>query len=405
MKQIPWDRQARIAEVRDRIWSYVSPASQPEIPGLLTAAALLKWPPNEALRLGELQFLLCPEVGDFLDSLPTLLRKLSTASARAEQRAPERLDGPVVWNRTQSLRGITGNPHLFVTAPAERVYQTPENEVLVHVLDAVVQTTHNIGWSGNVGKKGVAQTVRERRDQAVKFQSHQILSAVARVLPTARSVSRVRSGRDRHRYKTVLQAYDRLVPLVEQVDKAAIREAIEQAGLVTSAESTLFELLVTFRVIDSLQKAGWKLKPFYTFKGSVQSRGAHSDGREISLWYQSTPEELAGESPYKQVLKAHSFSRIHDLRPDLSLHWRDASGQDRWLLIECKLVGHVATGARAALVDLLAYRRSFDPVLAASGQPYGLGVAWGAGLIPAAQAEVVLCTPDTLGHAIEQIVV
>ncbi|MEU8361060.1 hypothetical protein AB0C27_34095 [Nonomuraea sp. NPDC048882] len=404
MREIPWDRRAGIVEVRDRIWSYVSPASQPEIPGLLTAAALLKWPAAEALRLGELQFLLCEEVGDFLSSLPTLLRQLPTASARAEQRAPERLDGPVVWNRTHSLRGITGNPHVFVTAPAERVYQTPENELLVHVLDAVVRTANNIGWTGKVGKKIAAQRVRARRDTAIMHQSNQVLSGITRVEPSPRSVAQVRSGRHRDRSRAVLRAYDRLVPLVEQVDKVAIREAIEQAGLVTSVESTLFELLVTFRVIDSLQKIGWKMKPFYVFKGKVQSNGAHDDGRQISLWYQSTPPALGAASAYKQVLRAHSFTNVHELRPDLSLHWRDASGQDRWLLIECKLGEQGATAARRALVDMLAYRRAFNSALAAAGQPFGLGVAWGAGLTPAVQEEVVLCTPDTLGQAVEQIV-
>jgi hypothetical protein len=42
MKPLRWDRAARVNEVRDRIWSYVSPSSRFELPGLLVAAALLK---------------------------------------------------------------------------------------------------------------------------------------------------------------------------------------------------------------------------------------------------------------------------------------------------------------------------------------------------------------------------
>ncbi len=55
-------------------------------------------------------------------------------------------------------------------------------------------------------------------------------------------------------------------------------------------------------------------------------------------------------------------------------------------------------------MDLLAYRRAFDHVLAPGGRPYGLGVAWGEELTPAAGAEIALCTPDKLGEAISQIV-
>ena len=88
------------------------------------------------------------------------------------------------------------------------------------------------------------------------------------------------------------------------------------------------------------------------------------------------------------------------------LQWTDQHLRDRWLLVECKLsesrnVGHAA---RQALTDLLAYRRAFDATLARTGDPYGLGVAWGEGIDPAADTEVVLCTPDTLPEVVSQIV-
>jgi hypothetical protein len=56
----------------------------------------------------------------------------------------------------------------------------------------------------------------------------------------------------------------------------------------------------------------------------------------------------------------------------------------------------VADYARAALLDLLAYRRAFAATLANQAGTYGIGYAWGSSLEPAANAEVMLCTPDTL---------
>src|SRR5512142_3014216 len=133
MRSLDWDRNARIAQVRDRIWSYLSPASRFEMEGLLVAAALLNWPEADALRLGGLQFLLSAEVRDFLAEMPQLVRRLATTSAPEEQWTSERLHGPIDWNRTLALRGTVGSQHLFVTAPARRVYQTAENELLGHV--------------------------------------------------------------------------------------------------------------------------------------------------------------------------------------------------------------------------------------------------------------------------------
>ncbi|XVQ08097.1 hypothetical protein ACQP1W_36835 [Spirillospora sp. CA-255316] len=406
MKKVAWNRKARIAEVRDRIWAHISTASQMEGPGLLTAAALLGWPEDEAARLGHLQFLLCDEVGAFLDDVPHQLRSLSTESVRDEQTTSERIEGPVNWSRTHALRGTSGNQASFVTSPAKRVYQTPENEILVYVLDTIVETATLTGWDKKVDQKGLAELVRERLDSAIRYRQHKIFAGIERTTPTARAVAGIRSGRNGTRYAVALAAYDRAIDLVERVDRQAIRESIEHAGIVTSLESTLFELLTTFRLMEALQEHGWKMAPFFTFQGAVQSNGVRQDGREVQLWYQSTPPELTAQSHYTGVLAAHKFRSIQVLRPDVVLRWRDQSNVDRWLLLECKLSqrGGVSRAARDALTDLLGYRRSFDHVLSNGGEPYGIGVAWGEGLQPATNAEVVLCTPDTLPSAISRIV-
>lgn len=60
----------------------------------------------------------------------------------------------------------------------------------------------------------------------------------------------------------------------------------------------------------------------------------------------------------------------------------------------------VEQSARAALLDLLAYRRAFDHVLGQQASVYGLGVAWGAAMQPSVAEEVALCTPDTIPQAL-----
>jgi hypothetical protein len=338
--------------------------------------------------------------------MPRLVRRLATSSASTEQWTIDRLPGPVQWNRTLALRASIGSQQFFVTTPARRVYQTPENELLVHVLDAVPRTALSSGWDRTVTRERPAQTVRERLSEAMRWQQSRMLASVDRTPPTPRSLARIRSGRSHHRYVAVLAAYDKLVSLVEQLDRDGIRTAIEQASIVTADEATLFELLTTFHLLDALREQGWRLRPFHLFQGRLHLGGNREDGRQINLWYQSTPPPLATGSRYRQVLTAHGFSHQHELRPDVVLHWTDQNSQDRWLLVECKLsqAMGVSHAARQALLDLLSYRRSFAAALATAGRPYGLGVAWGGGLHPAGDAEVALCTPDTLHAAVRQIV-
>ena len=75
-------------------------------------------------------------------------------------------------------------------------------------------------------------------------------------------------------------------------------------------------------------------------------------------------------------------------------------GPNQWLVIEVKGGKHdVARYAVAALQDLLAYRRSFEPGLGQATR-YGVGIASGRELQPDLDAEVALCTPDTLATAL-----
>jgi hypothetical protein len=81
---------------------------------------------------------------------------------------------------------------------------------------------------------------------------------------------------------------------------------------------------------------------------------------------------------------------------------RWAPGQsDEWLLVEVKGgAKDVDRYARAAAYDLLAYRTAFDKVLTDNRKAYGLGIAWGAGLEPAPDKPIMLCTRDTLAEAL-----
>src|SRR5919197_4565787 len=155
MRLLPWERKDLIAEIKRDLWRYLTPAASIETE-LLEAAALLQVSPQELRTLGRLQFLVSNERGELLRQLPFLVRRLATTTASEEEWSAERIRGAIQWGRTIGVRQATGIPHLYVTSPARRAYQTPENELLTLVLDAVVLLGRRTGWhrseSVEVGK-------------------------------------------------------------------------------------------------------------------------------------------------------------------------------------------------------------------------------------------------------------
>jgi hypothetical protein len=399
MRTLRWDRPARIAELRSRIWLYLTPSVTAE-QTLLEAAALMQMSESDVLTLGRLHFMLSDEVAAFLGDLSSLTRRLANTTAHEEEVSAERIRGAIQWGRTVVARVATGMPHLYVTSPARRAYQTPENELLVHVLDAVATTGRDTSWFNRAS--GVAATVTDRVATAEFWRQHRVLTDIQRRPVTPRTTTRVRAGRNRKDYASTLRAYDVLRVLVRQLNRDAIREAVEERALVVSDDSVLFEMMCTFDVIDALVAGGWTMEPLELIRGSL-SLTARRGNERLRLWYQSVPRELRVSSRYLVEARRHGIP-VDVLRPDIVLRW-DGPGERRWLIVEAKLgdvsfqSGRSIEGsARAALKDLMMYRTDFSHVLRGA-TTYGLGIAWGAELTPQ-PGEILLASPDAVGDAL-----
>lgn len=399
MKALAWDRRQTIADMRQDIWRYLTPAAVSEEEALLNASALLQLSAAEVRTLGQLRFVMSDEVGALLREMPFLVRRLTTTTVNERETSAERVRGAIRWSETFAARAAWGLPHLYVTAPARRAYDTPENKLLVFVLSAIADFGRRTGWHRSTSVS-VGDTVRRRVTDATRWRHARALSDVAATPPTATTVARVRSGRSRRLYRSTLDVLAVYQQYVARLDRQAIREVVESQALVASRDPVLLELLCLFTTIEALKEQGWIGDTTGLLKLPLAFRG-HRRGETLSVFYQHAPPRLRDGSRYRSVQKLHGLT-AGGLIPDLVLHI-EGNGE-RWLLIEVKGVEErVRDYARGALFDLLAYRRAFGPVLREQTSAYGIGVAWGRELAPAATGdEVVLCTPDTLGVALEQ---
>lgn len=171
-----------------------------------------------------------------------------------EKRLLEHIDG-VPSARTIGARQATGLPHLYVTSPSLRAFQTPENELLVFLLDETVRLGRLSGWHRSTSEIA-GKIVGSRVAEVERRQQLRMLSHVERRPITARLLARVRSGRSKRRYQAVLDCYERYRSLIGVLDRTAIRRSVEEHGLATRDDPSLFELVCTFRVIEALEELG-----------------------------------------------------------------------------------------------------------------------------------------------------
>jgi hypothetical protein len=401
MRSLKWNRDDAVRLLRRDLWRYVVQSSQSEEDILMHASHLLQMPSSEVRYLSQLQFVLSDAVGTLLDRMPALSRRLTTTTMKEIEVSAEKIRGPVRWGETLAVRAATGLPNAYVTAPTRRAFDTPENQILKFALHTIAEFGKRTGWHRSM-TPGPAQLVRNRVTEADRWSRLRALADVTAAPPTPRGLARVRGSRSRRRYQPALDVIELFQRFIGRLDRDAIRDAIEHHALIVSRDSVLLELRCAFDTIGSLERMGWGRRKPGLVRPPLIYTGQQGQ-QNLELFFQHTPRQLSSGSLYRDVQKVHGFSSTGGLIPDLVL--KTSSGDKvRWLLIEVKggfVSRTVVDSARTAARDLLAYRRSFNHVLAPQNGPYGIGYAWGAELPPNPEAEILLCTPDKLDAALE----
>jgi hypothetical protein len=401
MRAIKWTRAAALAELRDRVWLYLTDACDRETDIELEAEALLQMRPREVRRLAEVHFALGPEVQALLAAMPRLVRRLARTTVDDQERSAERIRGPIQWGPTVSYQAMSGVRVVYVTAPARRAYETPENQVLVAALGAIEEVGKRSSWLGT-GRGHLSSRILSNTAAAEEWLTIRALADVSRVEPTPRMLRRVTAGRAHRTYQPAVDVVVAHQRLIRALDRAAIQQAVEEYALATRDNDRLLELQCAFRMESELAKTGWAVSR----PGLVKARRlfvARRDSVQLDIYFQTVPEPLAMDAEYEATLDTHGIT-AQPLRPDLVLHVRRGP-RSRWVLVEIKGGPErtAAQSARAATFDLLAYRRSLDRGMRASPRPYGLGIAWGADLSPTPESQILLCTPDSIGAALDII--
>ena len=212
----------------------------------------------------------------------------------------------------------------FVTTPTRRAFNTPENQVLAFALFSIAEFGKRTGWHQGAST-GPARDIHDRVAEATRWLQARQFVGVRKLPPTPTTMSRVRTGRARLRYRKALEVVELYQRYIARLDREAIRDAVEHRALIASRDSVLLELHCAFDTIRSLRRLGWKTSPSGILWPPVIFRG-HRDGSTLEVRYQRTPSALSGQVQGRGVRRRRVILRLRDL-----------GGQCRWCcLLFCR---------------------------------------------------------------------
>jgi hypothetical protein len=215
--------RASTAELWDELARPIDPWSATE--------ALIGLSSGGAHLLAAILLLSSEEAETLLGKMHDASRALTIGTSGRTERSNGEIRGPILWSETLSARSSGGDDTMvFVYSLPARVYDTPENRVLVGALRVLKEAGRTVNTRAlRERDSDLARMLAERSAAAVRWLDHRALSGVPAVRLTARDRQRARSGTRRRTYGPASDLLDRhAVPLTGD-DVALVADERTQA--------------------------------------------------------------------------------------------------------------------------------------------------------------------------------
>lgn len=356
-------RVQMLSEIREYLPAFLSSASIERDDPVKAAVALLNLPESDLRRVLAIHIMLAHPIRELVAALPRGIRRPLTASARPRV-AGRTVTSGIDWAATARQRA-TSSPtgDVWVTRPAARIFDTPENRVLAWVLQRLEE------------RAAIAAPVPHEASGAWWNEIQMMMTAVHRARQTAWlnhiptswpgdeayfSLEADRTGFYRIR---VAEAARYLRPLLTQPSADDIVEALSQRYFEPRQDWKLFEVAVLLRIAKELNAVGRKTNStslFHATKGRPFAVYNIGSARQVRVWYQTWPPASA---PSELIDAINHYELPPSItRPDIVVEVVSEGRSERALLLELK-----ASSSRSYLASgfsqLLGYLRDRPKLL------------------------------------------
>lgn len=353
----PGLRALLLSEIQELLPAFLSAASMEREGPVNAAVELLGLPESDLRRVLAVHMMLSPPVREFVTALPTGIRRPLTSSVRPRV-ASRTVTTGIDWVASTRHRA-TSSPlgDIWVTRPANRIFDVPENRALAWVLRVLAERA-----AMAVGQLGEAQGpwVNEIRSMSATIRQARRtawLEAVPATWPGDEAYFRLKADRMGFYRLRVTDAARYLRQLLIAPTSADIGEALSQRYFEPKQDWKLFEIAVLLRISSALSAIGARANPTRLFHDNRMRPFAvyHlTSTRQIRVWYQAWPPATR-PSELDDAIRHYGLPS-GGTRPDIVVEIVDDGISVRALLIELKASGS-SSYLSSGLSQLLGYMR------------------------------------------------
>lgn len=367
-----WTRSAALAEVRGRLWRYLSGAATPEAASG-AAESLWELPMGEMRRLVATRICTSDATERMLDAVEDLLPRLPSNTKLTEEEVVGHVAGPIDWQRTHQLQLASGDRTRFICLPATRHYESPLAHLVAFVLEKCQELCIAARMSGGSGPARIIVT--QARARSARLARHTKVRDVAARRPDRRQLAALQRRRG---VAPIVEFAELYSSGYERLELPTVQQVVESHLLAPMEDDKLFELQVGFRLAVAFESNGFSsLAPTLIEPGSPAPLARlQRDGREVRIWWQRSALPLAGidVGRYGEALSGAGLQGSA-LLPDLTIEFL---AQNRIVLVEIKHTSADRPPVHAGIKDALLYLMDAQQHFARQPYPHALVAALGA---------------------------
>lgn len=374
-------RKVLLSEVRELLPAFLSAASIERDGPVNAAGELLGLPESDRRRVLAVHLLLSQPVREFVSALPTGVRQPRTSSIRP--RVTGRcVTSSIDWAATIRHRA-TSSPlgDVWVTRPANRIFDIPENRALAWVLKTIEERA-TIAAPPHGNAPGIWGDEIRSMSVAVQWAKRAAwLKEIPSIWPGDAAYLRLKADRTGFYSSRVANASRYLRHLLVTPSPEDVVEALCQRYFEPTQDWKLFEIAVLLRIVRALAAIGTRMDPTRLFHEPGSRPFAKyriSSERVVQVWYQTWPPATR-PSKLEDAIRHYGIQAIGN-RPDIVIELIDKGVSTRAVLLELK-ASSSSSYLGSGLSQLLGYLNDRPRLL--SGPASGWLVApAGAHLVP-----------------------